>query len=481
METRNSFFSNFIWRFLERTGAQVVTFIVSIVLARILSPDIYGVVALATVFTTILQVFVDSGMGNALVQKKDADDLDFSTVFYFNVVFGLVLYALIYLISPFISRFYGIYELTAIVRVLGLIVIIAGFKNVEQAYVSKNLLFKKFFFATLVGTIAAAIVGILLAVKGYGAWALVGQLLVNQLIDTIVLWIVVDWRPKLIFSFDRLKSLFSYGWKLLVSALIETIYSRLRTLIIGKYYTKSDLAFFEKGEQFPHAIATNVNSSIDSVLFPIMSFEQDDRDRIRAMTRRSIKVSTYIMMPFMVGLAVCSESLVEVVLSEKWLPCVPFLRILCITYAFYPVHTANLNAIKAIGRSDIFLILEIIKKVVGLIVLFSVMHKGVMVMAYSMLLLELMGQIINTWPNKKLLNYSYFSQIKDMIPQMFISLIMGVVVYCVSFINVNIIITLVLQIIVGIVSYVCLSKIFKVDSFDYLLGIIKNIRNSRQK
>lgn len=471
--TAKSTTSNFLWRFMERCGAQGVTFIVSIVLARLLDPKVYGTVALVTVFTAILQVFVDSGFGNALVQKKNADNIDFSTVFFFNITVCTALYLIMFFCAPFIASFYKMPELTPVVRVMSLTLIISGVKNIQQSYVSKNLLFKKFFFATLGGTIGAAFIGIGMAYAGFGVWAIVAQNLFNQLVDTIILWVTVKWRPQLVFSFKRLKGLFSYGWKLLVSSLLDTGYNNLRQLIIGKLYTAKDLSFFNKGQSFPNMIVTNINSSIDSVLLPTMSAEQDDKSRVRAMTRRAIKTSTYIMMPLMMGLAVCAEPLVSLILTDKWLPCVPFLRIFCFTYAFYPTHTANLNAIKAMGRSDMFLKLEIAKKAFGLVVLVSTMWFGVIWMAYSLLLTSLFSQIINSFPNKKLLEYGYIQQLKDMLPQIALSCAMGFCVYLLNYVGLPVIVTLILQVAVGAVLYITLSKVFKIESFKYVLNMLK--------
>lgn len=473
MSKQNGVFSNFMWRFAERCGAQGITFIVSIVLARLLDPSIYGTVALVTIFTTIMQVFVDSGMGNALIQKKDADDLDFSSVFYFNIVVCSVLYILMFIAAPFIASFYDMPELTPVIRVLSLMIIISGIKNVQQAYVSRNMLFKRFFFSTLGGTIGAAIVGIVMAYKGYGVWALVVQMLFNAAVDTTILWITVKWRPKKMFSLERLKGLFSYGWKLLVSSLIDTIYIDLRQLVIGKVYSKEDLAHYNQGDKFPKLIVTNINTSIDSVLLPTMSKAQDDPGVVKNMTRRAIKTSTYIMMPLMVGLAVSADTLVSLILTDKWLPCVPFLRIFCITYAFYPIHTANLNAIKALGRSDLFLKLEIIKKCVGVTALLLTVRISVMAMAYSLLVTSVLNQIINSSPNKKLMNYSYLEQLKDMLPQIGLSLGMGALVYLVQFIGLNNLLTLVIQVLVGGMIYVLGSKLFHIDSYNYIITTAK--------
>ena len=417
MEINNrSVFSNLIWRFAERVGAKGVSLIVSIVLARLLTPEAYGNVALLSIFLTIFGVFVDSGLGNALVQKKNADDDDFTTVFYFNIVWSSILYLMLFLIAPWIADFYKESSLVTLIRVAGFTILLAGVKNIQQAYVSKNMQFKKFFWATLGGTIFSGIIGIFLAYEGVGAWALVIQSISNTLIDTVILWIIVKWRPRGKFKIEKLKVLFSFGWKLLVSSLLDTVYNNLRSLIIGKKYTSVDLAYYNKAQGWPSLIVNNINSSIDSVLLPTMSAEQDNKTRVKQMTRRAISVSTYAMAPMMMGLFCVAPALIELLLTEKWLPCVPYMRVFCITYVFYPVHTANLNAIKAMGRSDLFLKLEIIKKIIGLTVLFSTMWFGPLVMAYSLVFVSLCSQIINAWPNKKLLDYSYFEQLKDILP-----------------------------------------------------------------
>lgn len=481
MAKRENVLTNLIWRFLERTGSQGMAFVVSLVLARLLAPEAYGTIALITVFTTLLQVFVNHGLGTALIQKKDADDLDFSTVFYFNMVLCLVLYGLLFLAAPLIAAFYEMPELTSLVRVLGLTLVISGVNNIQQSYVSKTMQFKRFFFSTLGGTVFSAAVGIVMAYMGYGVWALVAQSLTNNAANTVILWITVKWRPKWMFSWERLKGLFSYGWKLLVSALLDTGYRDLRQLIIGKVYTAGDLAYYNKGDQLPGMLVTNINTAIDSVLLPTMAEEQDNREKVRAMTSRAIKTSTYVMMPVMMGLAVCAEPLIRLLLTETWLPCVLYLRIFCITYSFYPIHTANLNAIKAVGRSDLFLKLEIVKKTVGLAALFATMFISVEAMAYSLLATTLLSQVINAWPNKKLLGYSYLEQVKDMLPQMALSCVMGAAVYAINFLNLGDVVTLLIQVPLGALIYVAGSWLFKLDSFIYLLGMLKKMLSNKMK
>lgn len=478
---KNTTIKNFIWRFAERCGAQFVTFIVLIVLARLLAPEDYGTIALVTVFTTILQVFVDSGLGTALIQKKDADDLDFSSVFYFNFFVCIVLYIGMFLAAPIIAGFYGDSSLIPIIRVISLTIVISGVKGIQQSYVSRNMLFKRFFFATLGGTIFSAFLGIGLAYVGFGVWAIVAQQLSNTAIDTLILWITVKWRPKKMFSWDRLKGLLSFGWKLLVSSLLDTVYNNLRNLIIGKFYSSADLAYYNQGDKFPKIIVTNINSSIDSVLLPTLANEQEHIDRVKSMTRRAIKTSTFIMAPLMMGLAFCATSIVKIVLTDKWLPCVPYLQIFCVTYMFWPIHTANLNAINAMGRSDYFLKLEIAKKAVGLILLLSTMRFGVMVMAYSLLISSITSQIINSWPNKKLLGYGYFEQLRDILPSVLIALFMGGCVNLVKLLGLSDFSMILVQVPLGAFIYFGLSALFRLEAYAYLKSVFLSIVGKKFK
>lgn len=460
--------SNLFWRFAERTGAQLVSFIVSIILARVLGPDTYGTVALITVFTTIFQVFVDCGLGTALIQKKDADQLDFSTVFYANISLCTVLYFVLFLISPLIADFYHNPSLCNLTRVVGLTILISSLKNVQQAYVSRHLIFKKFFFSTLIGTVVAAIVGIWMAYNGFGAWALVAQQVINTAIDSCVLWITVKWRPTKQFSWERLKGLYSYGWKLLVSALLDTIYNNVRQLIIGKLYSPSELAYYNKGKQIPNVAISNLNSSIDSVLLPVMSAEQDDSKRVKEITRRSIKISMYIIAPIMFGIAAVAKPLVILLLTNDWIGSVFYLRVFCLSFVIWPIHTENLNAIKAMGRSDLFLKLEIIKKIVGVISIIVTIPLGVKALALSLLVTGLISQFINAWPNKKLMNYGYLEQMKDIIPSVMLSVVMCLVVVQFTRLGFPDGVVLVIQIISGVVIYIIGSKLFHFEEYTYI-------------
>ena len=474
---RMSIISGLVWKFAERIGAQSVSFIVSIVLARLLCPEDYGLISLITIFLAVSGVFIQSGFGTALIQKKDADNIDFSTVFYFNILMSLIFYFLLYIISPYIAKFYNEPTLTTIVRVMSISLIISAVNNVQCAYVSKTMQFRRFFYSTLVGTILSGFVGVAMAYMGFGVWAIVAQQLFNTLVDTIVLWFTVKWRPQLVFSIERLKGLFSFGWKLLASGLLDTLYNNIYGLLIGKIYNPSLLGLYNRGYGFPNLIVSNINGPIQSVLLPALSEEQDNKERLKAMVRRSIVTSSFIIYPMMVGMAAIAKPMVTILLGEKWLGCVFFLQISCITLAFWPIHTANLQAINAVGRSDIFLKLEIIKKILGISVLVISIPFGINVMVIGRAFTSLIGTIINAFPNKKLLGYSFVEQWKDLIPSFILSLVMGLMVMSIELLGFNSYITLLIQIPIGGVSYFGLAYFFKFECFTYLLNMIKNKLN----
>ena len=472
--------SNFIWRLMERVGAKGVTVIVSIVLARLLDPAVYGTVALVTVFTQILEVFISGGLGVALVQKQDADDLDFSSVFFFNVVMCLLMYGIMFFAAPAIANFYEKPDLVPLIRVLSLILVISGVKNIQESYVSRNLIFKRFFFATLGGTIGAAVIGIWMAYRGYGVWALVAQTLFNALVDTVILWITVGWRPKWMFSFERLGTLLKYGWKLLASDLVDTVYRRLSSLFIGKMYTEDMLAFYNRGEQLPQLLIGNITAAVDSVLMPTLAREQDDREAMKHKMIRSISISTFIMMPMMAGLAACGEPLVRIVLTDKWSPCVPYLMIFCLMYMFYPVNSANLNALKANGRSDLFLILEIVKKVIGISALVIAMKQGVFAIAIAVLITDCFETVLNMLPNRTLIGISIWEQCRTVAPNFILSAVMFAAVYAVSFLGLGDWATLGIQIPLGILLYVAGAKLFNRENFEYTLNIVKKLFSKKR-
>lgn len=473
MNTKKAVLSGLFWKFGERITAQLVSLLVSIILARLLSPDDYGAVALVMVFITIANVFVSSGFGNALVQKKDADNLDFSSVLYINIAVSILIYAVLFISAPFIAKFYGMPILNPVLRVLGIRIPVAAVNSIQHAYVSRHMLFKRFFWSTLFGTVISGIAGIIMAYSGFGIWSLVAQYLINTCTDTVVLWFTVKWRPILACSFERAKPLIKYGWKLLVSGLLDTGYTQLRSLLIGKIYTSEDLAFYNQGEKYPQVLCVNINSSIGSVLFPAMSQFQNDKDRVKEITRRSIQVCSYTIWPIMVGFAITAEPLIRLLLTDKWLPCVPFLRIFCFTYGLWPIFTANLQALNAIGRSDIFLKLEIIKKILGIIVLVISIPFGTLAIAEGLIITSIAGIFINAAPNVKLLKYSFKEQLSDLLSPFVLSLIMAAIIFPISKTGLSDIAVIIIQVFCGAVIYLIGSVISKQEGFLYILNFFK--------
>lgn len=471
----NGLIKNLFWKFSERITAQLVTLIVSVVLARLLEPEHYGIIAIVTIFITLANVFVSDGFGSALIQKLDADELDFFSVLYFNVAFAVLLYLILFFAAPYIALFYGDgYEiLTPVLRVISFRLILSAVNSVQQAYVSKHMMFRKFFWSTLFGTIASAIVGIAMAYKGFGVWALVAQYLTNTTVDTLVLNRTMRFKLKFIFSFQRLKGLLAFGAGILGTKLLITGYQELRALLIGKFYSSADLAYFEKAKQFPSLIVTNIDSSIGAVLFPKMAKEQNDPKKIKESTRMSIRFSTFIMCPMMLGFAAIAESFVKLVLTEKWLPCVPLLRLLCVVYLFQPIHTANMQAIKAIGRSDIVLKLEIIKKTIELVCLVWVVRISVNAIAVSMAVMTVAFIFVNAIPNSRLLNYGYIEQIKDLFPAVVMSLAMACLVSWIGKISIPSFLLLIIQIFVGGISYALLSAVTKNQELIYIIAAVR--------
>ncbi|MDY0235312.1 MAG: lipopolysaccharide biosynthesis protein [Gudongella sp.] len=471
--------SALFWKLMERSATLGIQFIVQIVLARLLLPKDYGSIALVTIFILLANVFVQSGFNTALIQKKDADEADFSSVFFLSLFVAGIIYIILFFTAPLIANFYRNSQLILVIRVLSITLFSGAINSIQNAYVSKNMMFKKLFFSSLGSILVSGTLGVIFAYAGYGIWALVIQQLTNQFMITIILWFTVKWRPQLLFSFKRVKVLFSYGSRLLASALLDTLYINIRTLIIGRIYSPEVLGFYNRGQQFPQLIVSNIDGSIQSVMLPTLSVHQDDKIKVKDMVRRSIITSSFIMLPMMVGLAVVAEPLVRILLTDKWLPSVPFLQIFCASYALMPIHTANLLAINALGRSDIFFKLEIIKKTIGIMILVVSIPFGIYAMAWGALLGDLIATFINAYPNLRLLKYSYIEQLKDILPSILIALIMGAVIYSFNYLNIPMGLILTFQVTVGAFIYISLAKIFRIESFDYLIFTLKDILKIR--
>ncbi len=465
--------SGLFWKFGERILAQGVSFCVSLVLARMLLPEQYGVVALVLVFINLANVFVTNGLGETLIQKPNAEQKDFSTMFYCSLFFAIILYCILFISAPFIARFYNNNQLISILRVLGLQIPIASMNTIQQAYVSRNMMFKKFFYSTLGGTIFSGVIGIILAYNGAGIWALVIQYMTNTIMNTCILFITVRWKPSFEFDKESARTLLSYGWKLVVAQFVNQAYIELKNLSIGKVYTTADLAAYNKGEQFPSVLVMNINSAISSVLFPAMSLATQKKGKLKELTRRSIMISSYVIFPLVTGLMIVAEPMIRLLLTEKWLGCVPFLQISCLFWMFQPSQTANVQAIKAVGRSDICLKLEMAKKAIGITFLFIAIQISPLAVAVMNALFACVSAILNIMPNKKLIDYGIKEQIKDVIPALLLSAIMYLLVSPIVKLGFADIITILLQVLAGIVVYLGGSIIFKLKAFVYILSILK--------
>ncbi|NLI71641.1 MAG: lipopolysaccharide biosynthesis protein [Bacteroidales bacterium] len=479
--SRRNVVTSLIWKLLERGGNQAIQLVIQIVLARLLVPEDFGTIAIVMAFVHLATVFVQSGLNTALIQKKDADRLDFSSVFFLSLFLALVLYIIIFFLAPFIASFYSNQDLIIILRVLALMLFPGAFNSIQNAYISKNMMFRKNFYSSLIAILISGTIGIALAYSGLGVWALVVQQLLNQTVITIVLWFTVKWRPIFKFSFERIRILFAFGSRLLLSNIINTLYLEIRTLYIGRYYPPSSLGFYNRGELIPKVIVSNVDGSVQAVMLPTIASIQDNIYRVKQVVRRSITSSSYLIFPLMLGLAAVAEPLVIVLLTEKWLPAVPFLRIFCISFSLQPIHTTNLQAMNALGRSDLFLRLEIVKKIIGLSILIISIPFGIYTIAIGQIIGSVISSFINAYPNKNLFQYSYFEQIRDILPAFFLALVMSIVVFLMNSLPLAPLPLLTLQVITGIVIYVLLSKITKIESFTYSLGTIKELLGNRNK
>ena len=474
---KNKAIGGFFWTLAEKFGAQGVSFVVSIILARLLTPEDYGIVALVTVFTSIANVFVKSGMGSALIQKKDADSLDFSTVFYFNIATSLILYVVLYLAAPTISAFYDSPQLTLVLRVCSISFVLNGINNVQQAYVSKHLEFKKFFLSTAFGTVLSAVVGIVMAYCGCGVWALVTQQLLNQVVDTLILHFTIAWKPKFEFSWTRFKGMYLFAYRLLATELLESLYNDLQSLIIGKKYSTEQLAFYNKGCSFPKILVRNLDNSIQSVAFPLLSNEQANKGRFAYIRHRACSLSFYFVCPMMVGMICVAEPLVKVLLTEKWLPSVPFLQLYCITYLLRPLATTNTQALYALGRSDVTLKLDLIHKIISVVLLVTAvfLFDGALAICGALVISIFVRTCLSMMTVAKLTDISVLEQVKSISGILFASAVMGAV--CgglgIVFTNVGDTLLLIIQIAVGCLTYLLLSIFLKLDSFEYILNYIK--------
>lgn len=472
-ELKRKTISGILWQLLQKGSMQIVAFVVSVILARLINPEEFGVVAMAAIFMSVAGVLADSGLGTSLVQKKDIDELDQDTVFYAGLVISIILYSVLFFCAPLIARLYGEDRLVNIIRVAAISLFATSFNSVQGALVMRAMDFKKYFYANLAATLLSAIVGISMAYQGYGVWALVWQNLVRSVGAVLVLFVLVRWLPHLRFSWDRLKGLFSFGLNLTAANLIGTLFNELRGFLIGLRFQAADLAFYNRGNSIPGLINDNVNGTISAVLFPAMSRLQDDKDAVKSSMRHAMMTSVFIMAPLMILLAVTSKQIILILYTEKWAQAIPFMQVIVFYHLFSIVGMANLQAINAIGRSDITFKLEFIKKPILLGILLYTCSVSPLALSVGTAVYSIIGAAINAAPNKKLIGYSYREQLTDVLPQMLIGLLAGAAAWLIGRIDMNIYVQLVAQFVVGGGVYLILAKLVKLESFDYMVKTIR--------
>lgn len=470
--------SGLVWKLLERFGVQGIQFILQLMLARLLSPDHYGVLSIMIVFVTLGNVFIQQGFNTALIQNKDVTEEDYSSVLWVSLIIAGILYIVMFLAAPIIAGFYNMPMIIKPFRVLALMLIPGAFNSIQLAKVSRNMDFRKVFYSNIGGIVVSGCIGVAMALLNMGLWALVAQTLLNTTIACIVMWFTILWKPRFCCNLQRVKVLFAYGWKLLVSGLLDTLYQDIRSLVIGKKYDSGTLGYYNRGKQFPQFVIGAINSAVQSVMLPAMSSEQDDRQQVKNMMRNSVIMSSYVIFPMMMGLAGVATSLIRLLLTDKWLPSVPYMQIYCFSLAFYPVHTCNLQTINAMGRSDIFLKLELIKMGIGMIALIIavVCFNSPIAIAMTGIFTTVISCFINAYPNKRLIDYSYAEQMKDILPSFLVALVMFIVVLGIGKIDINSsILIMILQIFAGALVYLILSMGFRLEAFNLMKTVFMSL------
>ena len=474
---QNKVMSGLFWSFAERISAQLVSTLVTIILARILEPSHYGVISIVTVFITFCNVFVSSGMGSAIVQKKEISEQDYNTAFFISIVISVVLYTVLFICSPYIASFYKMPELKSIIRVMSLRLPIAAINSIQQARIRREMMFKKFFIATSLGTVISGVVGIILAYNGFGAWALVAQYLTNAIVDTGVLSIVQKWFPKLRFSIANARVIFSFGWKVLVTELVYTLQGDIRSLIIGKVFGASDLAFYDQGQKYPALFVNNINAALNKVMLPTYSKNQDNIPKLKEMLRKTISAGIFVLAPIMLGFAAIADTFISVVLTDKWILCKPYIQIFCLYFLTRPLETGCHQAILAIGRSDIALRIIIVINAYLLIVTLvsSFVFKSILMTAVGSLLSSLISLLCFMYYSRKLLDYRIKEQLEDILPPVVCGVIMAIFVSRIGLSNTNEVLLLLIQVTAGFFLYLIFALLMKINSLTYIFGLIKNI------
>jgi len=474
LNKKNSSLEGMVWTFAERICAQLVSTIVGIILARMLVPDDYGIISIVMIFITICNVFVTRGFGTTLVQKKEIDQTDYDTAFYVSAFLGIFLYIILYCAAPAIAKIYKISQLTPVLRILGIRIPIAALNTIQQAYIQRTMQFRKFFVATIIGTAASCVAGIAMAYHGYGVWSLVAQYLTNVIIDTIILCFVSGWRPGINFSKDRVRYIWNFGGKILLADLISSITDNFRNLIVGKTFGSKELAYLDQGNKYPKLLTGNINASIQKVMLPSFSSTQDDLQRLKTSLRHSISLSVYIVTPVLLGFIAISENFIKVILTDKWLPAMPFICIACISYLSRAFETMCHQAILALGYSGTILKILIFTNCVDVVLALAaaIFFRNLFFMAFTAILTELCSLVCCCRIIRRYLKYKILEQFVDTVPYFIVSCIMGIMVYYIGCVAINKAVIFIVQILAGILLYIAFSSVFRLKAYVYLKAFI---------
>lgn len=462
-----------LWSSIEQFSVQIIQFVLGLIMARILSPHDYGLVGMILVFTSIAETFVNSGFSNALIRKQNKTEVDYSTAFYFNIVVGVVAYLLLFLLSPLIADFYDEPLLESLTKIVSINVFINSLGIVQRARYSIKVDFKTQAKATTTSVLISGIIGLWMAYSGYGVWAIVGQSVIRNTLNVLLLWIFAKWLPQLQFSWQSFREMWSFGYKLLLSGLLNTIYNDIYKLIIGKVFSAQDLGNYTRAHQFASFPSSNINGIISRVTYPILSSIQDDDVRLKRVYRKYLRLSAFIVFPLMVGLSALAEPLIIYILTEKWRASIILLQIICFNMMWYPIHAINLNLLQVKGRSDLFLKLEIIKKIIGVAILCITVPIGLVAMCIGGIFSSILCLAVNTYYTGKLINVGFCLQMRDLLPTLLLSLAMGAVVsLSVWFVPSNLL-RVIVGVIIGVIFYVSVAKLFKMEEFNDLLSLVK--------
>lgn len=465
------------WSFADNMFNQGITFLVGLVLARILSPEEYGLIGIIMIFIALFNSIVDSGFSSALIRKNDVTDTDYNTVFFTNMVVSIILFLLMFFAAPLIADFFNQPQLLMLSRVMAVVIIINAFAIIQKTILIKKVDFKTQTKISLIASISSGVIGIGMALAGYGVWSLVGQQISRQLINAFFLWIWSSWYPKLVFSLQSFKELFGFGWKLMVSSLIDTVWKEIYQVVIGKCYSAETLGQYTRAKQFDSIFSSNLTSVVQRVSYPVLSKIQDDKERLKLAYKRIIKTTMFVSFCCMLGLAAIAEPMIVTLIGEQWLPAVPFLQIISFSLMLYPLHALNLNMLQVQGRSDLFLKLEILKKTIALGPLLAGIFWNIYSMLIGSVITGFISYYLNAFYSGRFLNYSIWEQIKDILPSFGVALFMALAIYPISFIDLPSVSLMIIQILAGFTIVILLSKIFKLEPYLEIKSILLSFKS----